>query len=195
MAAEDSETEVWLIRHGETEWSKSGQHTGTSDLPLTAAGEEAARALGPFLARTSFDRVLSSPLQRARRTAELAGVGNVEIDDDLLEWDYGHYEGLTRVQVRERQPDWSIWSAGAPGGESPAEVTARVDQVIEKLRRSGGRILLFAHGHILRALAVRWIEQAVGLGVHLPLDTAKVSVLSYDRGTPSLGRWNCDPTK
>ena len=195
MTAEDSETEVWLIRHGETEWSKSGQHTGTSDLPLTAAGEEAARALRPFLARTSFDRVLSSPLQRARRTAELAGVDNVEIDDDLLEWDYGHYEGLTRVQVRERQPDWSIWSAGAPGGESPEEVTARVDRVIEKLRRSGGRILLFAHGHILRALAVRWIEQAVGLGVHLPLDTAKVSVLSYDRGTPSLGSWNCDPTK
>jgi broad specificity phosphatase PhoE len=195
VTAEDSETEVWLIRHGETEWSKSGQHTGTSDLPLTAVGEEAARALRPFLARTSFDRVLSSPLQRARRTAELAGVDNVEIDDDLLEWDYGHYEGLTRVQVRERQPGWSIWSAGAPGGESPEEVTARVDRVIEKLRRSGGRILLFAHGHILRALAVRWIEQDVGLGVHLPLDTAKVSVLSYDRGTPSLGRWNCDPTQ
>lgn len=192
--AEGSADEIWLIRHGQTEWSLSGQHTGTSDIPLTEAGEQAARLLRPVLARTSFDLVLSSPLQRARRTAELAGVPDVQIDDGLLEWDYGDYEGVTRVEVRETWPDWTVWKDGAPGGESPDQVSARVDRLIEKYRAHGGRIIAFAHGHILRALGARWIEQPVELGEHLPLDTAKLSVLGYDRGTPTLSRWNCDLT-
>jgi broad specificity phosphatase PhoE len=190
--SEQESSELWLIRHGETEWSKSGQHTGISDIPLTPAGEQAARSLGPFLARTSFDRALSSPLQRARRTAELAGAHDVGIDVDLLEWDYGDYEGLTRVQVRETRPNWTVWTDGAPGGESPEQVSSRVDGMIERYRALGGRTVLFAHGHILRALAARWIELPVQLGAHLPLDTAKVSVLGFDRGTATLSRWNCD---
>ncbi len=194
MSTEDVANEIWLIRHGQTEWSLSGQHTGVSDIPLTEAGEQAARSLRPVLARTSFDLVLSSPLQRARRTAELAGAHDVRIDDDLLEWDYGDYEGMTRVEVRETRPDWTVWTGGAAGGESPEQVSARVDRMIEKYRALDGRIALFAHGHILRALAARWIEQPVTLGEHLPLDTARVSVLGYDRGTPTLDRWNCDPT-
>ena len=194
MSAEDDAGEIWLVRHGQTEWSVSGQHTGISDIPLTAAGERAARSLRPVLARTSFDAVVSSPLQRARRTAELAGAADVQIDEDLLEWDYGDYEGLTRVQVRETSPDWTVWTGGAPGGESPQDVSARADRMIGEYRAWGGRIVLFAHGHILRALGARWIEQPVALGEHLPLDTAKISVLGYDRGTLTLHRWNCDPT-
>lgn len=190
--SERQEVELWLIRHGETEWSKSGQHTGISDIALTRAGEQAARTLRPVLARTSFDHVLASPLQRARRTAELAGAKDVQIEEGLLEWDYGEYEGLTRVQVRETRPDWTVWTEGAPGGESPEQVSSRVDRVIGKFRAQGGRMLLFAHGHVLRSLAARWIEQPVKLGEHLPLDTAKVSVLGFDRGTPTLDRWNCD---
>ncbi len=194
MANGEDDVEVWLIRHGETEWSKSGQHTGVSDLPLTEAGEDAARGLRQFLDRTAFDRVFSSPLQRARRTAELTGVADPQLDDDLVEWDYGDYEGLTRVEVRETSPDWTVWKDGAPGGEAPEQVSSRVDRLIGKYKACGGRNLLFAHGHILRALAARWIEQPVTLGEHLPLDTARVSVLGYDRGTPTLDRWNCDPT-
>ncbi len=186
--------EIWLIRHGETEWSRSGQHTGISDIPLTEAGEQAARTLQPLLSRTPFDRVVSSPLQRARRTAILAGADDVEIDADMLEWDYGDYEGLTRVQVREERPDWTVWSAGAPGGESPEQVSSRVDRVIARYRDDGGRILVFAHGHILRCLAVRWIDLAVQAGEHLPLDTASVSVLGFDRGLPVIVRWNCPAT-
>ena len=187
--AKGADAEVWLIRHGETEWSRAGQHTGTSDLPLTKAGEDAARSLRPLLARTSFDLIVSSPLQRARRTAELAGVVDVQIDDDLVEWDYGEYEGLTRVQVREQRPDWTVWTDGAPGGESSQDVSDRVDRLIGKYRKSG-RILLFAHGHVLRALAARWVEQTVAVGEHLALGTATVSVLGYDRGTPTIERWN-----
>jgi len=188
--AKGADAEVWLIRHGETEWSKAGQHTGTSDLPLTKAGEDAARSLRPLLARTSFDLIVSSPLQRARRTAELAGVLDVQIDDDLVEWDYGEYEGLTRVQVREQRPDWTVWRDGAPGGESPQDVSDRVDRLIGKYRAQSGRILLFAHGHVLRALAARWVDQAVAVGEHLALGTATIGVLGYDRGTPTIERWN-----
>src|SRR5262245_35617905 len=175
----EGEDEVWLIRHGETEWSKSGQHTGTTDLPLTADGEKAAEGLRSLLAGTPFDLVLCSPRQRARRTAELAGVHDLNVEDDLVEWNYGDYEGLTRIQVHETRPDWSIWDDGAPGGESPDQIKARVERVIAKCRAHGGRVLLIAHGHVLRTLAARWIEQPVTAGAHLPLDTAKVSVLSY----------------
>jgi broad specificity phosphatase PhoE len=188
----EGEEEVWLVRHGETEWSKSGQHTGTTDLPLTEVGEKAAEGLRSLLSGTSFDRILCSPRQRARRTAELAGISDLHIDEDLVEWDYGEYEGMTRVQVHENRPGWSIWSDGAPGGETPEEMAKRVDRVIAKCRANGGRVLLIAHGHVLRSLAARWIESPVTVGANLPLDTAKLSVLSYDRGTPTIDRWNSD---
>jgi broad specificity phosphatase PhoE len=190
-ARSDVNVEVWLLRHGETEWSKSGQHTGCSDLPLTEAGEDAARLLQPVLARTSFDRVFTSPLQRARRTAELAGVGPADVEDELIEWNYGEYEGLTRAQVREKQPRWTVWKDGAPGGESPKEVGDRADRLIERYQAMSGRVLLVSHGHILRVLAARWLCQPVTLGEHMPLDTATISVLGSDRGTPALLRWNC----
>ena len=188
----EGEDEVWLVRHGETEWSRSGQHTGTTDLALTANGEKAAEALRPLLTSTSFDLVLCSPRQRARRTAELAGIADVHIEDQLVEWDYGDYEGLTRIEVQEGRPGWSIWTDGAPNGETPDGIARRVDAVIAKCRAQGGRVLLIAHGHVLRTLAARWIEQPVTVGAYLPLDTAKLSVLSYDRGTPTIDRWNAD---
>ncbi len=193
-AAETAEATpvVWLIRHGETEWSLSGQHTGVTDLPLTVAGEEKAKALASLLADATLDRVVSSPLQRARRTAELAGLTAVELCDDLVEWVYGDYEGMTTVDIRKSQPDWSIWADGAPNGESPQDVCERVDRVIESCRSGGGRTLLVAHGHVLRALAARWLEQPITLGAHLPLGTAKLCVLGYDRGIPTLERWNSE---
>ncbi|MBA3233069.1 MAG: histidine phosphatase family protein [Propionibacteriales bacterium] len=184
--------EVWLVRHGETEWSKSGRHTGATDLPLTPVGESAARSLRPLLTQTSFARVLCSPRQRARQTAELAGIAEPEIHHDLVEWDYGDYEGRTRVDIQDERPGWSIWTDGAPQGESPEDISSRVDRVIATCRRVDGRVLLLAHGHVLRTLAARWIEQPATVGAHLPLDTAKVCVLSYDRGTPTLDRWNAD---
>jgi len=192
MDDEEQEIQVWLVRHGETEWSKSGRHTGITDLPLTAEGVAAARSLRDTLSGTTFDLVLCSPRLRARHTAELAEVKNVTIEEDLVEWNYGDYEGRTRKDIQAERPDWSVWTDGAPNGESPDQTKARVDRVIDRCRDSGGRILLFAHGHILRTLAARWIDQPVGVGAHLPLDTAKVSVLSFDRGTPTIDRWNAD---
>ncbi|MEP6666970.1 MAG: histidine phosphatase family protein [Nocardioidaceae bacterium] len=192
MSADDSEPEVWLIRHGETEWSRSGRHTSTTDLPLTPEGEKAARSLRPLISRTTFDLMLCSPRRRARDTSDLAGVTDIHIEDDLVEWDYGDYEGRTRADIHEERPDWSIWTDGAPSGEAPDQVSARVDRVIAKCRAANGRVLLFAHGHVLRSLAARWIEQPITVGAHLPLDTAKLSVLSYDRGTPTLDRWNSE---
>ena len=192
MDDEEQETQVWLVRHGETEWSKSGRHTGITDLPLTTEGVAAARSLRDTLSGTTFDLVLCSPRLRARHTAELAEVKNVTIEEDLVEWNYGDYEGRTRKDIQAERPDWSVWTDGAPNGESPDQTKARVDRVIDRCRDSGGRILLFAHGHILRTLAARWIDQPVGVGAHLPLDTAKVSVLSFDRGTPTIDRWNAD---
>ncbi len=186
-----ADLEVWLVRHGATEWSGSGQHTGVSDLPLTPAGEQAAQALRPVLARTGFAQVFTSPLQRACRTAELAGITAAEIDPDLIEWDYGEYEGKTRKQVREKDPDWTVWKDGAPGGESPQQVSDRVDRLIKKYRQLRGRLLLVSHGHILRALGARWVDEPVALGEKLPLDTAAVCVLGFDRGKPVLLRWNC----
>lgn len=186
----DAGAEVWLVRHGETEWSLSGQHTGVTDLPLTPVGEDKAKALAPLLAGTAFGRILSSPLQRARRTADLAGLADVQICADLVEWRYGDYEGITTAEIRVTQPDWSVWTDGAPHGESPGDVSARVDRVIERCRNLGARTLLVAHGHVLRALAARWVEQPIALGAHLPLGTARVCVLGFDRGTPTIDRWN-----
>ena len=182
--------EVWLVRHGETEWSKAGRHTSRTDLPLLPEGEAAAEALAPRLRDVDFALVLVSPRQRAVRTADLAGLRGYRIEPDLVEWDYGRYEGLTRVEIRKDDPDWSIWDAGAPAGESPADIANRVDRVIKQIRSVNGRVLLVAHGHILRALSVRWIAQPVDLGENLPLDTAKICVLSTDRGTPTIETWN-----
>jgi len=187
---EPESSEVWIIRHGETEWSKSGRHTGTTELSLTEKGEQDALRLAPALAGVHFDLIMCSPRARARRTAELAGVRGLEIDAELAEWDYGDYEGRTRVQIQEERPGWSVWADGCPGGESPAQASARVDRVIARIHAIEGRALVFAHGHILRALAARWLTQPVALGAHLELVTGRVSVLGHDRGTPTLELWN-----
>jgi broad specificity phosphatase PhoE len=184
--------QVWLIRHGATEWSESGRHTGRTDIPLTPDGERAAAALRPLLDRLPAALALSSPRQRACRTAELAGI-TPQIDDDLQEWDYGDYEGLTTPQIREREPGWTIWSGGVPGGETAAQVAARADRVIARARAAaaaGSPVLLFAHGHLLRVLGARWLAEPPTFGQHLLLGTAAICVLGYERGTPALARWN-----
>ena len=175
--------ELWLVRHGETEWSRSGKHTSTTDVPLTARGEEAARSLRGRLAEVEFDLVLSSPRQRARRTAELAGFPDVVEDADLAEWAYGDYEGITTEEIRERVPGWTVWSHPTPGGETPEEVTARLDRVLDRVR-GHDRVLAFGHGHALRALVARWIGQPVTDGRRFALDTGTVSVLGQERETP-----------
>ena len=182
--------QVWLVRHGETEWSRTGQHTGASDLPLTTAGEQAAGALVDRLDDDPFDLVLTSPLQRAHRTAELAGFADAEIEPDLVEWDYGSYEGLTTPQIRETVAEWTVWTHGAQGGEDAAAVGRRLDRVVARLRDGGDRCLVFAHGHCLRALAARWLGQPASDGRFYRLDTATVSVLGYERETPVIVRWN-----
>lgn len=183
--------DVWLIRHGETEWSRSGQHTGLTDLPLTDAGRRAARALAPVLARESFALVLTSPLQRARETSELAGFGDrFQVDPDLLEWNYGEYEGLTSAEIHARAPGWILFTGGAPGGERPEDVGSRVDRVIARARTVPGNVAVFAHGHLLRVVAARWLGWPVGAGRHFLLDTGTVNVLSTYRQAPAIKRWN-----
>jgi probable phosphoglycerate mutase len=183
--------EVFLVRHGETEWSLSGQHTGITDIPLTENGRRAAKLLEPLLSRTEFALVLASPLQRARRTCELAGLGDrMQLDRDLVEWNYGEYEGLTPAQIHRRAPAWMIFADGCPGGESPDEVAARVDRVIAKVRAVAGRVALFAHGHVLRVLAARWIGLPPTHGCHFLLDTSTLNILGYYRGIPAVRRWN-----
>ncbi|MXG89638.1 histidine phosphatase family protein [Nocardioides flavescens] len=183
-------SQVWLVRHGETEWSASGRHTSTSDIPLTEAGEAAARELAPRLAAESFSLVLCSPRVRARRTAELAGFAGPEIDDDLVEWDYGDYEGITTDEIRESVPDWTVWTHPSPGGESAEQVSARLDRVVARCHDADGDVLLVAHGHCLRALTARWLELPVTDGRHFRLDTGRVSVLGFERETPVVLRWN-----
>jgi broad specificity phosphatase PhoE len=183
--------EVFLIRHGETEWSLSGQHTGSTDIPLTDHGEAAARLLAPVLADRDFSLVLCSPLQRARRTCELAGLGGqASIDPDLAEWNYGNYEGLTPAAIREQHPGWLVFRDGCPAGESPAEVGERVDRVISRVRQHGGRVALFAHGHVFRVFVARWIELSPSHGAHFLLDTSTLTILSYYRGIPAVKCWN-----
>ena len=186
-------TELWLVRHGETEWSRTGQHTSVTDLELTPDGEAIAARLQEPLAEQSFVRVLSSPRRRARRTAELAGFVDVETDDDLAEWAYGDYEGLTTPQIHESDPHWSVWTGVTPGGETRDQVAARLDRVVAAAREVEGRTLVFAHGHSLRALAARWLGLDVAQGRIFDLDTATVSVLGDDRGTPVVKRWNVPP--
>jgi probable phosphoglycerate mutase len=186
-----STAEVTLVRHGETEWSLSGQHTGVTDIPLTENGRNVARRLEPLLAREAFALVLTSPAQRARQTCELAGLGRrAEIDRDLHEWSYGEYEGLTPKQIQAKAPGWLLFKDGCPGGESPAEVGARVDKVIARVRAVDGNVALFAHGHVFRVFAARWLGMPAVDGSHFLLDPATLNVLSYYHGIPAIRRWN-----
>jgi broad specificity phosphatase PhoE len=186
-----SSPEIALVRHGATEWSVSGQHTSRTDLPLIEAGRRRAVQIGAELAGRSFSVVLCSPLLRARETCQLAGFGDhAEISDDLKEWDYGEYEGLTTPQIRHERPDWNLWRDGCPGGEQPAEVSARADRAIGRLRGADGDALAFAHGHILRVVAARWIGMGVVAGARLALSAGAISVLSFERETEVLERWN-----
>jgi broad specificity phosphatase PhoE len=183
--------QVYLIRHGETEWSLSGQHTGSTDIPLTENGRKVARLLAPVLAKETFALVLTSPLERAWQTCELAGLGDrAEIERDLMEWNYGEYEGLTPKQIHAQAPEWMLFRDGSPGGESPAQIGARVDRVIARVRAVQGYVALFAHGHIFRVFAARWLGLPVTAGCHFLLDTATLNILSYYRGIPAVKRWN-----
>ncbi|MFM9101813.1 MAG: histidine phosphatase family protein [Cyanobium sp.] len=184
-------SDVVLVRHGETAWSLSGQHTGSTDLPLTAAGEAAAAQLAPLLAPLPFRQVLCSPLQRARRTCELAGFADrAVLEPNLQEWNYGAYEGITSAEIHRTNPGWMVFRDGCPDGESPEAVGARVDQLIQRLRAMEGPALLFAHGHLLRVLAARWLGLPPQAGSHFLLDTATLNRLSAYRGVPALGCWN-----
>ena len=184
---------IYLARHGETAWSLSGQHTGLTDLPLTARGEENARRLGKRLAGLNFSKVLTSPLQRARRTCELAGFGAVaEVDNNLLEWNYGDYEGRRTPEIHAERPDWQLFRDGCPGGESPAQIGARADNVVNRVRAIKDNILLFSSGHFLRVLASRWLGLEPATGKFLVLSTASLSMLGYESNLsqPTIRLWN-----
>jgi broad specificity phosphatase PhoE len=187
---EGPDNELWVIRHGETEWSRDGRHTSHTEVELTPEGEAVARRLADRLEGVEFDLVLTSPRLRARRTAELAGYADVHLEDDLTEWDYGDYEGLTTATIRESQPGWTVWSQPCPGGETAEQVSRRMDRVVGKVRAHGGRVLVFSHGHASRALAARWLGQPVEEGRLFSLDTATISVLAYERESPTVARWN-----
>ena len=183
--------QVYLIRHGETEWSLSTQRTGITDIPLTENGRKVAKLLEPVLAKETFALVLTSPLERARETCELTGLcKRAEIDSDLMEWNYGEYEGLTPKQIHAQTPGWMLFNDGCPGGENPEQVGARVDRVIARVRAVEGHVALFAHGHIFRVFAARWLGLPATAGCHFLLETATLNILSYYRGIPAVKRWN-----
>jgi broad specificity phosphatase PhoE len=183
--------QIWLARHGETEWSRAGRHTGRTDVELTEHGREQARLLRRGLDGRDFDRVITSPLSRAAETCSLAGFGDgAERTDALLEWDYGEYEGLTTPQIREQRPGWWLWRDGCPGGETPAEIGARVDPLVAQLLQATGNVALFAHGHVLRVLAARWLGLRPGDGALLALDTGTLSALGWERETAVVRSWN-----
>ncbi len=187
-------TQIYLIRHGETAWSLTGQHTGRTDVPLTENGQRQAIQLRERLQGLAFTHVLTSPLQRASRTCGLAGFGSVAKNvPDLVEWDYGDYEGKTSVAIREQQPDWNIFQQGCPHGESVAHIAQRADRVLAALRLQDGTVAVFSHGHFLRALAVRWIGLPLLAGRHFTLDTASISILGHDphsASNPVISVWN-----
>ena len=183
--------ELWLARHGETEWTLSRQHTSRTDLDLTAAGVEQSRALAERLRGVEFELVLSSPWTRARRTAELAGFGErVELLDDLREWDYGEYEGVTTAQIRESRPDWELWRDGCPGGETLRDVATRAERVAERVRAAGGRVLTFGHGHTSRVLGAVYLGLPPEAGRHLLMGTASLSIVADEHGHPAIRAWN-----
>ena len=182
---------VFAIRHGETAWSLSGQHTGTTDIPLTDNGRRLAKRMGLALADNEFALVLCSPMQRARETCELAGLGDkAVIEPDLMEWNYGEYEGLTPKQIQEVAPGWLLFRDGCPGGERPEHVSARVDRVISRTRAVDGDTALFAHGHVLRVFVARWIGLPAVSGQHFLLNTGTLCVLGYYRRVPAIRIWN-----
>ncbi|MGD0452753.1 MAG: histidine phosphatase family protein [Solirubrobacteraceae bacterium] len=182
--------EAVLVRHAETEWSLNGRHTGRTDIPLTEHGRAVATALRERLSAWQFDLVLVSPSVRARETCELCGLGAVaQVRPDLLEWDYGDYEGLTSLEIRAQRPDWLLWRDGCPGGESPADIGARADRVIEEIA-ADGHVAVFSHGHMLRVLGARWIALGPDSGGRLGLSTAAICVLGHERQTAVIARWN-----
>lgn len=183
--------EIFLARHGETEWSLDGRHTGTSDIPLTENGRRHATALGGRLEGHEFEAVFTSPLSRAAETCRLAGLGErAVVRDELLEWDYGEYEGRSTPEIRETVPGWTVWSHETPGGETPAQVGARCDALIEELVQFEGNVACFAHGHLLRVLGARWIGVAPEKGANLALSTGTLSVLGWERVNRTLQLWN-----
>jgi broad specificity phosphatase PhoE len=183
--------DVWLVRHGETEWSRSGKHTGRSNIPLSDVGRDQARAVGSTLQGHEFALVLSSPMSRALDTADLAGFGDrARVDPDLCEWNYGEYEGITTPEIRRSVPGWTVWSHPIPGGETPEEIGNRVDRVIDRMRGAEGDVLVFAHGHILRVVAARWMGLPPRDGRRLALHTATISVLGWEHENAVIERWN-----
>jgi broad specificity phosphatase PhoE len=189
--------DIWIVRHGETEWSRSGRHTGRTDVPLLAEGCVQAEAVGRWLASRvpSPALVLTSPLSRAADTCRLAGYGDrAEESVDLLEWDYGGYEGRTTDEIRREHPGWTIWTDGVPGGETPSEVGCRADRVLVRARDAGGDVVVFAHGHLLRVLAARWLGLPPIGGRLLSLKAGGVSTLGWERETPVVALWNVRPT-
>lgn len=188
---EDTRKQVLVFRHGETEWSVSGKHTSVTDVELTANGHRDAAALRPVLAAWKFSLVLCSPLKRARETCELAGLGDLlEIEPDLTEWNYGRYEGLTTEEIRQQVPGWGIFSHPVPGGETPGEVAARCDRVINRILAAPGDVALFAHGHLLRVFAARWLKFAPEAGQHFVLNTGSLTRLGYEHETRAILTWN-----
>ena len=186
---------VVLVRHGETEWSRSGRHTGRTDVPLTAEGRRQAERVGVAVSRAgslvAWSLVLTSPLQRAAETCRLAGLGDrAEPDADLEEWDYGNYEGVTTREILERRPKWRLWADGCPEGETPAQVAARADRVIARCREHDGNVILFSHGHLLRAVGARWVGADASFGAHLVLSTAAICVLGWEHAMPVVVLWN-----
>ena len=185
---------VVLVRHGETEWSHDGRHTGRTDIPLTEEGRRLAAALSAPLRAWQFALVLSSPLQRALETCRMAGYGaTAQVRPELMEWDYGRYEGRTSRQIAAENPGWSLWRDGGPDGETPEDVGRRVDRVIAEVRQVAGDVLVFAHGHVLRVLAARWLGEPPSGGRHYALQTAALSVLGYEHEDPVISRWNLPP--
>jgi broad specificity phosphatase PhoE len=189
--------DIWLVRHGETEWSKSGQHTGSTDIPLTPHGEEQATALGHLLQGHAFEHVLCSPLARARETARLAGFGDrVEVTDLLREFDYGDYEGVTTKDIQRNRPDWELFRDGCPNGESPDHVAARMDELLERLHQATapeGDVVAFGHGHALRALATRYLHLPIVEAGYLRLDAGSLSILGHEHDHRALALWNRPP--
>ncbi len=184
---------IYLARHGETVWSRDGRHTGRTDLPLTQQGERNVERLRERLAGLVFAKILTSPLQRAKRTCELVGFGAVaEVDADLVEWNYGDYEGIRTAEIREKRPDWALFRDGCPNGESPADVATRADRVVARIRAIKGNVLIFSSGHFLRVFATRWLGLEPLIGKYLMLDTASLSTLTYehDLGDPAIRVWN-----
>jgi broad specificity phosphatase PhoE len=181
----------YLIRHGETEWAKNSRHTGRTDIPLTDAGREQAGFLLPIFDEVKFTRILSSPLKRALETANLAGLGSrVELDNELMEWAYGDYEGLTTKEIRDRVPDWSVWTHPCPNGETIEQISLRADRVVAMLRSTEGNVAIFSHGHFLRVLVTRWIGLPANHGGRFLLGTSTLSILGYENELPVIKTWN-----